>query len=221
MRRALAFLVRIYAGLTAIGVAIVAVAAAALFASGWTDAAKVGEAARVLREGAPPPVTPRDRTAEEARRDEARRAAEETLARRQEELRRLEARVSVRMAQLEADRSRLEADRRRHAEAVTQFRLDREAAGPARGEEEGAGSNVSLFSRMEAAEVAEAMKGWDEARIVRTLRALRPSKAAEVLAALRTDPQFEADFRRPPPGAPRGARTRLERIFEELGEGSR
>ena len=217
MKSAFAFLLRIYAGLTALGTALLAVAGAALFASGALTGERVGETVRVLREGPAPPVV-RERTGEEQRREAARRAAEETIVRRHEELRRIETRVSARVLLLEADRARFEEERRRHAEAEAQLRAERESPGPS-GSEEAVSTNVALFSRMEGAEVAEAMKDWDDARLVRTLRALRPSKAAEVLSAFRTDPRFEAGFRRPPSGAPRGARTRLERIFEAMQEG--
>ena len=51
---------------------------------------------------------------------------------------------------------------------------------------------------------------------VRYLRALRPGKAAEVLEAIRTDPQFEDEFRRVPQEAPAGTKTRSERLLEEF-----
>jgi hypothetical protein len=69
---------------------------------------------------------------------------------------------------------------------------------------------------MEGAALLELWQGWDDARIVSYLRALKPSKAAEVLEAMRTDPQFNATFRQLPPGAPRGAKTRVELIMEEF-----
>lgn len=215
MTRVFAFLLRIYAGLTALGVALLATAVAALFASGAWTGPRVADAVRVLREGPAPAPSPRDRSEEEARREQVRRAAEETLSRRQEELRRLEARVSAARLVLEADRARLEADRRRLAESEARFRHERESA-PAAGEGDAVSSNAALFSRMDGGEIAEAMAGWDDARVVRTLRALRPGKAAEVLAAYRSDPRFEREFRSPPAGAPKGSRTRLERIYEGL-----
>ncbi len=213
MKGALAFLLRIYAGLTALGTALLAVAAAALFASGALSGARVGEALRVLREGAPAPLAPRREPGEEAR-----RAAAETLARRQEEVRRLEARLAARVVALEADRARLEEGRGRLAAEEARFRRERESAGPS-AEDDAVASILPVFSRMEGAEAAEVMRDWDDARIVAALRALRPSKAAELLSALRTDPRFERDFRRTPEGAPPGAKTRLERIFESLQDG--
>lgn len=214
MKEILSSLLRIYAGLTAIGAALVAVAAAALFASGALTGERLSDALRVVREGPPRPVAPRPPGEEAALREEVRRAAEDALARRQEDLRRLETRVAARALLVEADRARLEEDRRRHAETAAQLRAERESAGTSGAEE--ASSILPLFSRMEGAEIAEAMKDWDDARIVRMIRSLRPTKAAEVIAALRTDPRFEQEFRRPPAGAPKGTKTRLERLFEAL-----
>jgi hypothetical protein len=69
---------------------------------------------------------------------------------------------------------------------------------------------------MEAPGIVSVLKSGDDARFVRYLRALRPAKAAEVLEALRTDPQFEDGFRRVPADAPPGTKTRFERLNEEF-----
>ena len=45
---------------------------------------------------------------------------------------------------------------------------------------------------MEAPGIVALVRDWDEARIVRYLRAMRPSKAAEVLDAMRADPRMAA-----------------------------
>src|SRR6185295_11400907 len=75
-------------------------------------------------------------------------------------------------------------------------------------------ANVPILTRMEAPGIVAVLKSGDDARFVRYLRALRPSKSAEVLEALRTDPQFEDEFRRVPPEAPAGSRPRFERVNE-------
>ena len=77
-------------------------------------------------------------------------------------------------------------------------------------------ANVPILSRMEAPGIVSVLKSGDDARFVRYLRALRPGKAAEGLEALRVDPQLEDEFRRVPPDAPPGTKTRTERLNEEF-----
>jgi hypothetical protein len=71
-------------------------------------------------------------------------------------------------------------------------------------------ANLPIFSRMDGAAILARMKPWDDARVARYLRAMRPGKAAEVLEAMGLDPEF---------------RTRADRVMEELkrppGEGSK
>jgi hypothetical protein len=69
---------------------------------------------------------------------------------------------------------------------------------------------------MEAPGIVAVLKDGDDASFVRHLRAMRPSKAAEVLEALRVDPQFEQEFRKVPPDAPAGAKPRMQRLNEEF-----
>ncbi|HXG59740.1 MAG TPA: hypothetical protein VNO22_00060, partial [Planctomycetota bacterium] len=123
----------------------------------------------------------------------------------------LEAFVSARLLQLEREREDLE--RRRNELRAAEARARREAEGRALAAAEAElAANVPIFSRLEGDALAALLRGWDDAQIVRYLRALRPSKAAEVLEALRTAPEFEAEFRRAAPGK----KPRLEGILEEL-----
>ena len=66
------------------------------------------------------------------------------------------------------------------------------------------------------AAIVTVLQGWDNPTFVRYLRALKPSKAAEVIDALQNDPAFEQEFRRPPPGSPRGTRPRAALLMEEF-----
>ncbi|HYF01230.1 MAG TPA: hypothetical protein VEJ18_20065, partial [Planctomycetota bacterium] len=135
-----------------------------------------------------------------------------SLEERRQELERLEARLAARQAQLDADRARAEeAEARLQAERQ---RLEAQRALAGVGEAEAA-ANAAIFDRMDPAELIELLRRWDNAGFVRHLRAMRPSKAAEVLALLHADPRFE-EFRRPAPGAPKGAPTRLDEILHEM-----
>jgi hypothetical protein len=189
-------LLRVYAAVTAYAAALLALLVALLFATGTLTRERLGEAAAVLRSGAPPrPAAP---AAPERKPPDG--AGAEARA---EELRRLETRLAARAGQLEAERRALEAERAR----LQGPRREDEARAAAEFE-----ANVAILSRLEGAAIAEAMKGWDDATFVRYLRAFRPSKAAEVLEAVRTDPALEADFRRAPPGGP----ARSERLMGEF-----
>ena len=205
---------RIYAGASGLLVAVAIALGAALFLSGAVSSERLAAAARVLKEGEaprPPVPAPEPQAPDEA---EQRQAAE-ALARREEELGLLEARVAARQAQVEADRLRV-------AEAAAKLKADRETFEQERQEtvrtktDADLAANVPILSKMDGASIVAVLKGWDDATFVRYLRALRPSKAAEVLDALQNDPKYESEFRRLPPGAPRGARTRAELLMEEF-----
>ena len=77
-------------------------------------------------------------------------------------------------------------------------------------------ANVPIFAKMEGVAILSLMKGWENPRIVRYLRALKASKAAEVLEAMRMDPLFERNFRQPPPGADPESPTRFDLVMEEF-----
>lgn len=197
--RVLAWAARVYAAVAAFTGLLVAVVAAVLWATGSITADRLRAAAEALRAPAPavrtasaaPPTAPSPGAAQE--------------------LEVLETFISARLLELKRAREDLERRRREVREAEARARQEVEARTAAAAEAELA-ANVPIFSRLEGADLAALLRGWEDAAIVRTLRALRPSKAAEVLEALRTAPEFEEEFRR---GAP-GKRPRLETILEEF-----
>ena len=188
--------------------AVVATMLVALVAAGALTPDRLQAAAEALRGGAvaqaPPPPVVED--------DAARRQAEASLEQRRQELERLETRLAARQAQLDADRARAE-----EAEArlrVERERLEAQQAQAGVGEAEAA-ANAAIFDRMDPADLIDLLKRWDDAGFVRHLRAMRPSRAAEVLELLQSDPRYE-EFRRPPAGAAKGAPTRLDSILKEM-----
>lgn len=161
-----------------------------LFATGTVTWKGLAEAARALRgrPGPPAPASGPQPGLEDAWKEvEAARARqEETLRQRRVELQSLEDRVRLELARLE--RERQEAARR---EAAARERTAAAQAAAAAADAEVA-ANSPIFSRMEGAALLSLMKDWENARIVRYLRAMRPSKAAEVLEAMVGDPQLAA-----------------------------
>ena len=205
---------RLVSTLSTILVAVVLAIGIALFMSGAVRSDRLADAVSALREGAPPRPAP---SPEEPRGPEEaeRRQAADGLLKREEELRRLDVRVAARQAQVEADRLRV-------AEAAARLKAEREKFDLERQEtvrtktDADLAANVPILSKMDGASIVAVLKGWDDATFVRYLRALKPSKAAEALDAVQNDPKFEPEFRRLPPGAPRGARTRAELLMEEF-----
>src|SRR5687767_1159057 len=109
---------RLYAGISALLVAVAIAIGCALALSGAVRTDRLADASVVLREGAgpkPAPVPAEPGGLEEAER----RQAADALSKREEELRRLDVRVAARQAQVEADRLRV-------AEAVARLKADRE-----------------------------------------------------------------------------------------------
>jgi len=205
---------RVYAGVSALLVAAAISVGCVLALSGAVRADRLAAAITVLREGVRPPAAPVP--AEPGGLGEAeRRQAADALSKREEELRRLDVRVAARQAQVEADRIRV-------AEAAARLKTERERFDQERQDtvqtktDADLAANVPILSKLDGASVVAVLKGGDDATFVRYLRALRPSKAAEALEALQNDPKFETEFRRLPPGAPVGARTRAELLMEEF-----
>jgi hypothetical protein len=195
MMRVLAWVGRVYAVVAAFTGGLLVAVAAVLFATGALTAERLRAAAEALRAPAPaaaPPAAP-------------------PAAAPSGDLEALEAFVSARLLQLEREREELERRRRELREAEGRARREAEGRAVAAAEAE-LTANVPIFSRLEGADLAALLRGWDDATIVRYLRALRPSKAAEVLEALRTGPEFEEEFRRAAPGR----KPRLEAILEEF-----
>lgn len=193
--RVLAWVGRVYAVVAAFTGGLLVAVAAVLFATGALTAERLRAAAEALRAPAPaaaPPAAP-------------------PAAAPSGDLEALEAFVSARLLQLEREREELERRRRELREAEGRARREAEGRAVAAAEAE-LTANVPIFSRLEGADLAALLRGWDDATIVRYLRALRPSKAAEVLEALRTGPEFKEEFRRAAPGR----KPRLEAILEEF-----
>jgi hypothetical protein len=210
MRSFLGGLLRGYAVLAAYGLAVLAIAIAALFWNGALDRGRVREAFRVLR-GRPAEAVP----APDPRPTDGISEREQILARRTAELQKLEERTTARLAMLRAEQEALERKRQESLVATADAKKAQEDLSQVTSDAELA-ANVPILSRMEAPGIVSVLKAGDDARFVRYLRALRPSKAAEVLEALRTDPQFEEEFRRVPQEAPPGTKSRAERIHEEM-----
>jgi hypothetical protein len=203
---------RLVANVSALVLAGLVAIVLALAVSGVLRLDRLRAAALALREGPPPPAPP---AAPEPPDEAERRRAADAIARREEELGRLETRIAARQQQIEAERLRV-------AEAAARLKGEREAFERARRESVDTelaadlAANVPILSKLDGASIVGVLKAWDDPTFVRYLRALRPSKAAEVIDALQNDPRFEAEFRRVPAGAPRGARTRAELLMDEL-----
>jgi len=209
MKNLVMTIVRAYAAVAAYTVALLAVIAVVLFATGALTAERVKEAARVLRApkekaGARMPVP-----SNEERRDLR------TLELREQALGKLETRLAAELALARQEQEDLARARRKLLEEQEQLKKEKDAQAAAQSDAELA-ANVPILARMDGAGIVALMKGWDDARFVRYLRALRPAKAAEALEAVRTDPQFEQEFRRLPEEAPPGAKTRADRLLEEF-----
>ena len=214
MRKLLAWLLRGYMFAAAYVLALGAVAVLALLWSGSLSAERLSAAFRALRGSselppAPPPALPPPRRSSDAAEREA------ILERKEQDLRKLEERALGRLSQIGAEQEALESRRRAADDASVEAKRALDELARSRNDAELA-ANVPILSRMEAPAIIGWMKGWDDASFLRHLRALRPGKAAEVLEALQSDPQFEEEFRRVPSDAPPGTRSRAERLSEEM-----
>ncbi len=222
MKKALAILKRAYVAGAAWAVALAALLGAILFATGTITWSGVEDAVAALRKRRPPPPArgvPRekDATEEEIRLKSAREAFEREKEMRDAELKRLDDRVTLRLAELEKERKGIEEKRREHEAQLEAVRKGIQSAEAAKFAQE-LEANLPILMRMDGATVLALMKGWDDARIVRYLRSMRPAKAAEVLEAMNADALFEQDFRLPPPGTPPGTPTRAQRLMEAFAK---
>jgi flagellar motility protein MotE (MotC chaperone) len=199
------------------GALVKAYAAVAAYAVGLVLVERLRDSVRVLR--TPPARVPERPSAvsEEEGRDLERtqRQRQETLALREHALRELEARLTGELAQLRGEREELERERKKLRDERALTLKDQEAAASAKSDAEVA-ANLPILSKMDGPGIVSVLKSWDDARFVRYLRAMKPSKAAEVLETIRTDPQFEQEFRRVPEDAPPGAKPRAEQLVEEF-----
>ncbi|HVE39109.1 MAG TPA: hypothetical protein VNM14_04425 [Planctomycetota bacterium] len=203
-------LLKAYAVLAAFGMTLLLLVIASLVLSGALNRERVRESFQVLRGRGPAPV----RIAEPPPPD-ALAERERILEKRTQELQKLEERTTERLTMIRAEQETLDRKRQEFLTASSASKKAQEEASQANSDAE-LSANVPILSRMEAPGIVAVLKAGDDARFVRYLRALRPGKAAEVLEAIRTDPQFEDDFRRVPPEAPAGTRPRADRLLEEF-----
>lgn len=210
MRQFLGWLLKIYAAIAGYAGAVLALILLVLLGSGTLTGERIRASFQALRGRAPAPAAVAERKPAE---DLSER--EQILERRTQELQVLEDRAGLRLSLIKAEQEALDR-KRADAEAVVAEanRVQTETAESKSDAELAA--TVPILSRMEPAGVIALLKDGDDARFVRHLRALRPTKAAEVLEALRTDPQFEQEFRRVPADAPAGTKPRLQRLDEEF-----
>ena len=217
MKNLVAALVKAYAAVAAYTVALLAVIALVLFSSGALTADRVKEAVTILRTPREKPVdrTPLLSDEERLELERTQSTRQKTLDEREHELQRVDTRVTGLLGSVRRDQDDLAAARRKLKEDQAQLKSDQEALTAARSDAEVA-ANLPILSKMDGAGIVSLMKSWDDARFVRYLRAMKPGKAAEVLETVRTDPQFEPEFRRLPEDSPSGAKTRAERLVEEF-----
>lgn len=210
MKDLLSGLVKAYAFLAAWAVALVVIAAAVLFWRGAVTGPRIDAAWNALR-GRTAPVQP----VVEKKSADSLAEREQILEKRSQELEKLDERAATRLALIRAEQDTLDRKRQDAVAAAAEAKKAQEELAVAKSDAE-LTANVPILSRMEAPGIVSVLKSGDDARFVRYLRALRPGKAAEVLEALRTDPQFEDEFRRVPSDAPPGTKSRAERLHEEF-----
>ncbi|HZE96532.1 MAG TPA: hypothetical protein VE981_05875 [Planctomycetota bacterium] len=210
MKELLVWILKVWSALAGYAAAVLLLIVAILAGNGALTGPRVAAAFDALRGRAPAaaPVVVKKPAEDLSER-------EQILEKRSQELARLDERAAARLSLLKAaqeilDRKRVDADA-----AAAEAKKARQELDAARSDAE-ITANVPILSRMEPAGVVAVLKDGDDAAFVRHLRALRPTKAAEVLEALRTDPQFETDFRRVPAGAPAGTKPRVQRLNEEF-----
>ncbi len=210
MRELLIRVLKAYAVVAGYAVAVVALIAVILLSTGAINGERVNAAFDALRgrkpEAAPTAVRPAAPDLPER---------EQILEQRSRELQKLEERIGARLSLMKAEQEAL--DRKRGDVDAAAAELQKaQAVVTAEKSDAEISANVPILSRMEPAGIVAVLKDGDDARFVRHLRAMRPTKAAEVLEALRTDPQFEQEFRRVPADAPPGSKARMQRLNEEF-----
>ena len=211
MKDFLSWLLKVYAAVAGYAVALLALIVLVLVLQGAITGERVRAAVWTLRAApaelrpAPTPAAPTGGIAER----------EQIVEKRMEELRTLEERTTTRLSLIRAEQETLDRKRQEAVAAAAEAKKAQEEFAQVKSDAELA-ANVPILSRMEAPGIVAVLKGGDDARFVRYLRALRPGKAAEVIEALRSDPQFDEEFRRVPPEAPPGTKSRFDRLNEEF-----
>lgn len=210
MRDSLIKLLKAYAAVAGYAVAVVALIVLILLSTGSINGERVGDAFDALRGKKADVVATGVRP---AALDLPER--EQILEQRSRELQKLEERIAARLSLMKAEQEALDRKRTEVEAAAAELKRGQGEVAAEKSDTEVA-ANVPILSRMEPAGIVAVLKDGDDARFVRHLRAMRPSKAAEVLDALRTDPQFEQEFRRVPADAPPGSKARMQRLNEEF-----
>jgi hypothetical protein len=212
MRQVIGAILRAYAALSAYVLALLILLGAVLLGTRTLTVDRLREALAVLRRkpDAAVPEKPRPAGFPSAE-------AQAALELKTEELRRLEDRVGARIGRLKAEQDELERRRRLALAAEAASGNRRQERDQAESDAEMA-ANLPILSKMDGAGIVALMKDWDDPRIVRYLRALRPGKAAEVIEAIRTDPRFEGEFRTVRGDAPPGTKSRADRLNEEFSK---
>jgi len=210
MRKFFGWLLKAYAFLAAYAVALVALIAATLFWTGAVTGERMKAAFQTLRARPSAPEPPTEKKSADGVAER-----ERILERRTRELQKLDERTGTRLTMIRAEQEALDRKRQEAAAAMAEAKKAQEDIAQTKSDAELA-ANVPILSRMEAPGIVSILKSGDDARFVRYLRALRPGKAAEVLEALRIDPQFDEEFRRVPSDSPPGTKARAERLNEEF-----
>jgi len=210
MKEFLGWLLRGYAALAGYAVAVVLLIVLVLLGSGALTSERLSAAFEALRGRSPAPVgVPEKKPTEDVS------EREQILEKKTLELQKLEERAGARLSLLKAEQEALDQKRAEAETVLVEAKRVQQEAADAKSDAELA-ANVPILSRMEPAGIIAFLKDGDDARFVRHLRAMRPTKAAEVLEALRTDPQFETEFRRAPSDPRSGSRPRVQRLNEEF-----
>jgi len=217
MKNLVSAILKVYAAVAAYAVTLVAAVVIVLFSTGAVTPERLKESVAVLR--APKEKAPERGPAlsDDERRelDKTQRQRQETLDLREKDLQKLESRVTGLLSQVRKDREDLDGSRGLLQVEQEQLRKDREDLATARTDAEIA-ANLPILSKLDGPGIVQILRYWDDPRFVRYLRAMKPAKAAEVFETLRSDPQFEPEFKRLPDDAPPGAKTRAERLIEEF-----
>ncbi len=163
--------------------ALVLLLAAAFLVALWRIPDHLEVAANALVD--PPRATPGEAERVEAERAKlAQRAAEFERSRvlREEELGRLEQVARSALARAEAERAAAEAERRSAAEAAGRV--------PSKAQQE-FDSNVDLLQRVDATTALAMMHGWTDGAVALHLRAMRPTRAAEIVNAMQASTAWQ------------------------------
>lgn len=197
-------------------VVLVAVLAIYLFATGALSKDRVTAAWLALRGKTPEPKvpTPESVDAEWKKLEDTREKTELTLRKREEELKSLEARTKLDLAQLEIERRTLN-DARAEAEKSFEALKKERAEFEAKKIDAVTKSNLPIFEEMKGQDLSALMAGWPDADVIKYLRLLSPEKAAEVLKVMGQAPK-DSPWKVLPENAPKGTKNRYEKIADAL-----